>query len=92
MVLLDVLEDRTLPQRDDLNVDAGCSEDIDLRGFRGDPVGAEDRRRAMAETSAGQRRVGNSPAQPPAARVVPVDIPADVADVDNIEVSALGVS
>ena len=92
MLRLEVLEDGALPERDDPNLDACGSQHVDLFGSGGRRVGPDDGRRPVTQASAGQRRIGDSPARPPAARVVRVDVAADVADVDDIEFGALEVS
>ena len=71
---------------------AGRAEKIELGGSRGDPVGTDHGRGPQAQPGGREGRVGHSTAEAPAARIVRGNIATDVADVDDVELAALGVS
>ncbi len=89
---LDVVEDGPPGQGHDPHGHAGRAEKVELGGTRGDPVGTDQGRSPQAEPSAREARVSDAPAETPTARIIRSNVAADIADMDDIELAALGVS
>ena len=80
---LDVDEDRAVLEMDEVDVDAGGAQEVDLRRGRGGLVDADDRRRRDPEPGRGEGAVRDAAAEPPAARIVLGEITRRRADDDD---------
>jgi len=92
MLRLEVVEDRPLADRDDPDIDAGNSEQVELAGFGSGRISTDQGCGSKPEPGRGERGIRHSPTRPPAADVARIDVAGHVADVDDVDLVALGVS
>ena len=78
---LDVVVHGTFAERDEQDVDTGRTQGFEFDRATRIGIHAHDRGGPQAESSGGQRGIGDAATQAPAARVICIDIPTGGADV-----------